>query len=627
MYPLGGYTGRLLRVDLTNHTARSEPLDTRLAELYLGGRGLGARLLYNEVGPQVAPLDPENKLFFLTGPLVGTLAPTSARYCVTTKSPQTGLYLYSICSGRLGPELKMAGYDGLIVEGRADQPTYLLIANEDVQFADATHLWGMDTFTTQEVLKRELASRGGGEFACIGPAGEHLSKMACIISERRAAGRGGPGAVMGSKNLKAIAVVGSQDVRVRDMPSFMRSVSEVWQRINATPFLRQALSRYGSAVSVGLTSEIGILPTRNWQTGVFEGEQGLLPKNFREKVVLKDLACPSCPIACSKLCRGTDGSISEGPEYETIYAFGSACGVGDIERVVQADMLCDKWGLDTISAGVTIAFAMECVQKGLLGSRQLQGIPIEFGRGEIFPALIRMMALREGIGDVLADGVEAARRRLNIKDDSFAMHAKGMELGGYDPRGLKGQALVFSTGPRGGCHHANGYVITLEAASGKWDRFALAGKGELVRQARNLRMIFDSATYCAFAGIAGGLETASLLLSPAIGQTFDVPSLLRLGERCSNIERAYNVRQGVRRAQDTLPARLLNEPMPEGPSKGQVVELEPLLDDFYGVCGWDVQTGVPTKERLESLDLHDIAVDLGSLPKGEVEGHRRPKEV
>ncbi len=613
MYAQGGYTGQLLRVNLTRRETRIEALDPRLAEMYLGGRGLGARLLYDEVGPEVDPLSPENKLFFLTGPLVGTLAPSSGRYCVTTKSPQTGMYLFSICSGHLAAELKMAGFDGLIVEGKADQPIYLLVTNEGVRFADASHLWGMHTFQTEDALRRELAGRGDAKVACIGPAGERLCRSACVLSERRAAGRGGPGAVMGSKNLKAIAVIGRQDVTVHDLPDFLRNVSEAWRRIDDTPFLRQGLSRYGSAISAGLVSETGILPTRNWQTGVFEGVQGLLPRTFREQVVLKDVACPSCPIACSKICRGADSSISEGPEYETLYAFGSACGNGDIERVVQADMLCDQWGIDTISAGVTIAFVMECVQRGLLNSKQLDGLSVEFGRADVFPELIRKMALREGIGDVLADGVELARQRLGIGDDSFAMHAKGMELGGYDPRGVKGQALVFAAGPRGGCHHANGYVITAEIASGKWDRFAVAGKGGLVKQARDTRMIFDSALYCAFAGIAGGLEVAALLLSPAIGRQLDVASLERLGERCSNVERAYNVRQGLRRKEDALPGRLLREPMPEGPSQGQVVDLDALLDDFYAACGWDVATGVPTKERLESLDLPDIAADLASL--------------
>lgn len=613
MYPLGGYTGRLLRVDLTKQTSRVEPLDPQLAEMYMGGRGLGARLLYDELAPGIDPLGPENKLFFLTGPLVGTLAPSSGRYCVNTKSPLTGLYLFSICSGHLGAELKKAGFDGLIVEGKAERPTYLLVTGDGARFADAGHLWGLDTLQTQEVLHQELARRGDAKLACIGPAGERLARIACIMSERRAAGRGGPGAVMGSKNLKAIAAIGRGQVTVHNLPAFMGSVRDAWRRINETPFLRQALSRYGSCISAGLVSETGILPTRNWQSGVFENVAGLLPRAFRENIVLKDVACPSCPIACSKFCRGTDGCISEGPEYETLYSFGSACGNGDIERVVQADLLCDLWGIDTISAGVTIAFLMECVQRGLLTAADLDDLQVEFGRGEVFPELIRKMALGEGVGALLGDGVEQARQRLGIADDSFAMHAKGMELGGYDPRGLMGQALVFGAGPRGGCHHANGYVIAEEIGSGKWDRFAVAGKGELVRRARGARVIFDSAIYCAFAGVAGGMEVAALLLGPATGLTYDVPALARLAERCSNVERAYNVREGLRRAGDTLPRRLLTEPLAEGPSQGHVVDLPALLDDFYSACGWDLKTGIPTRERLESLDLTDIATDMAAL--------------
>jgi aldehyde:ferredoxin oxidoreductase len=319
------------------------------------------------------------------------------------------------------------------------------------------------------------------------------------------------------------------------------------------------------------------------------------------------------PIAFTKFCRGRDGCISEGPEYETLYSFGSACGNGDIERVVQADMLCDQWGIDTISAGVTIAFLMECVQRGLLAPADLDGLTVEFGRGEVFPELIRKMATGEGVGALLGDGVERARQRLGIADDSFCMHAKGMELGGYDPRGIMGQALVFSAGPRGGCHHANGYVIAEEIGSGKWDRFAIAGKGELVRRARGARVIFDSAIYCAFAGVAGGMEVAAQLLGPATGLTYDVASLLHLAERSSNVERAFNVREGLRRAGDTLPRRLLAEPLPEGPSQGHVVDLPALLDEFYAACGWDLRSGVPTRERLEALGLPDIADDMAAI--------------
>ncbi|MEE9616700.1 MAG: aldehyde ferredoxin oxidoreductase family protein [Anaerolineae bacterium] len=614
MFPYAAYAGRVLRVDLTGRRVWEEPLAPELAEKYLGGRALGARLLYDEVGPEVDPLSPDNKLIFTTGPLVGTLAPSSARFCLHTKSPLTGIYLYSICSGFLGPELKSAGYDVLIVEGQADRPIYLSIVGSKVEFVDAAHLWGMDAIGVQEVVGEELHRYGEAWVAAIGPAGENLSRMACVLSELRAAGRGGAGAVMGSKRLKALAVIGRRGVQVHDLPGFMQLVRGAWQRIDETPFLRQGLSRYGSAISAGLTSEHGVMPVNNWRNGTLAGIEGLLPKQFREQTVIHDNACPTCTVACSKLCRGSDGAISEGPEYETIYSFGTACGVGDIGRVVQADMLCDQLGLDTISAGVTVAYLMECVERGLVGPEMLDGLDVRFGHGEVLPALLHLMAHRQGpLGELLADGVELARRRLGIEDDSFAMHAKGMELGGYDPRGVKGQSLVFATGPRGGCHHANGYVILEEVASGKHDRFALEGKADIVHRARNFRMVIDSAMYCAFQGGALNLEVAAALLNAATGMEWDVPGLLALSERASDLERAYNVREGVRRADDRLPGRLLNEPLPDGPSAGHTVDLDPLLDDFYRECGWDVETGVPTADKLRSVGLEDVAAALATL--------------
>ena len=612
-FPYRGYVGKLLRVDLSNQTWRVEPLDPALAEGYLGGRGLAARLLYDEVPPGVEPLSPANKLLFLTGPLAGTVSPSSGRYSLSCRSPLTGLYLFTICSGLLGGELKQAGYDGLIVEGRADGPAVLRIVDGRVEIVDAGHLWGRDTVETQTILRRDMARWGEAKIACIGPAGEQLSKMACVLSELRAAGRGGPGAVMGSKNLKAVAVIGTGNVQVPNLPRFMAEVRRAWKGIADTPFLRQGLSRYGSAITVGVVHEHGIMPSYNWQQATFDGAEGLLPRTMRERAVLKDVACPACTVACSKICQGTDGSISEGPEYETVYAFGSQCGVSDIHRVVQADMLCDLYGLDTISAGVTIGWLMECVQRGLLAARDLDGIDVQFGHGDVLPVLLRKMATREGVGAALADGVEAARQHFGIADDSFAMHAKGMELGGYDPRGAKGQALVFSAGPRGGCHHAGGYIVMEEVVSGKWDRFAIQGKGAMVHRAREFRMVIDSAMYCAFQGAGLGLEAAARLIDAATGMAWTVPDLLRAAERSSNVERAYNVRLGVRRSTDTLPRRLLVEPVPSGPSAGHTVDLEPLLDEFYSDCGWDGTTGIPTAGRLRALGLDDVASDLARL--------------
>ena len=580
---------------------------------FLGGRALGAHLLYDELPAGIDPLGPENKLIFTTGPLVGTTAPCSGRFNLSTLSPLTGLVLFSICSGGWGAELRAAGYDVLIVEGAAGEPTYLVIENGRVTFHSAGHLWGQDAVQTQQDLHRELRRLGEPEIACIGPAGEKLSRMAIVLNRLRAAGRGGPGAVMGAKNLKAIAVKGQGAVRVHDLAGFQARVREAWRKIDETPFIKQGLARYGSCVTMGVVKEYGVLPTRNWQTGVFEKIDGLLPQNYRPQVVVKDVACPSCPIACSKIMRSANGVWAEGPEYETLYSFGSNLDIGDIHTIIEADILCDRLGLDTISAGVTVGYAIECAERGLLDPALTRGLDLQFGDGALLLRLIRLMGERTGIGELLADGVESFRQQAGIADDSFAMHAKGMELGGYDPRGIKAQSLVVGAGPRGGCHHAGGYVIALELTSGKFDRLAEQGKGEMVRSARDFRAVMDSAIYCAFAGMAVGLPEVAGLLATATGIEWTVKELQQLGERCSNVERAFNVRQGLRRSDDRLPGRLLYEPMPEGPTQGQTVSFETMLDEFYVACGWDVTTGIPTTEKLIGLGLDRIAVDMREI--------------
>ena len=620
MFPYGGYSGKILRVDLGRKTWVEEHLQPDLVRLFLGGRGLGARLLYDEVTPGSDPLGPDNKLIFTTGPLDGTISPSSGRFNLAALSPLTGLYCYSLCSGSWGAELKTAGYDALIVEGVADEPTTLLICDDRIIFRRAYHLWGQDTLETQRILQRELQTYGEIEIACIGPAGENLSHMAIVLSGLRAAGRGGLGAVMGAKKLKAIAVAGRGTVQVHDLPALQARVRESWHKIDGTPFVKQGLGRYGSAITVGLVSEYGVMPTRNWQTGVFAGVDALKPQTYRPQVVVKDVACPACTVACSKVTRSRNGVWAEGPEYETLYSFGSDCGVSDIHAIVEADILCDRLGLDTISAGATIAYAMECAERGLLSPELMEGLDLRFGNGEILAPLVRMMGRREGFGDLLCDGVEQLGKRLAIQDDSFAMHAKGMELGGYDPRGIRAQSVVLAAGPRGGCHHAGGYVIALELASGQYDRLAEEGKEQMIRQARDFRMVIDSAMSCAFIGSAVGLPELSNLLTAVTGMEWTVESLQELGERCSNVERAINVRQGLRRTHDVLPKRLLNEPMPEGPTEGEVVHLEPMLDAFYAACGWDVRTGIPTPDKLSSLGLDQIADDMQSIIASEAAG-------
>ncbi|MBN2324154.1 MAG: aldehyde ferredoxin oxidoreductase family protein [Spirochaetes bacterium] len=606
------YPGRLLRVDLSSGVSSVEAIDPAVLRSFVGGRGLGAYLLYTEVPADTDPMGPENKLIFTNGPLVGTQAPCSGRFNISTKSPQTGIYLFSLCSGRFGEFMRRSGYEAVVVEGKATRPVYLLLDENKAAVKEADEFWGMDTGKTEKAMKRTLPAGVKCSVACIGPAGENLIKTACVISERRAAGRGGAGAVMGSKKLKAVVASGGLSIPLFDEQGFKDAVKKARGLIRKNPFLTESMSPFGSAVSLNLTSSYGIFPVRNWQKSVLEGIDALRPQTMREKYLRKDKACPSCPIACSKITAVDSGPFAgaetEGPEYETLYSFGGACDNASMESIILADQLCDELGMDTIACGVTIAFAMECFEKGIIGPKETDGIDLRFGNAEAIPEIIRKMAAREGIGELLADGVKAASDRLGRGTGAFAMHAKGMELGGYDPRGVKSQALVLACGPRGGCHHAGGYVIHAELVSGMFDRMAAKGKGSLVKQARDLRAVMDSAIYCAFLAAAFRLDVAAEMIRTSVGWDVDEKELARSGERISNIERMFNVKTGLRRGDDTLPQRLLSEPMPDGPSAGGVLgsDFDLMVDELYEACGWDKSSGIPTPEKLKELGLKTI---------------------
>lgn len=623
-YPYGSYKGRILRVDLTHARYQIEELPQQLARSFLGGRALGAALLYQELGAGTDPLGEENKLIFLTGPLVGTSAPSSARFSVTTKSPQTGIYLFCICSGMWGPTLRRAGFDGMIVEGKSPHPTALVVSPMGVSFESADELWGMTTSETEARLKLRHQGLGRPYVVSIGPAGENQARVACILSEGRAAGRGGAGAVMGSKNLKAIVVAGSDKVSLANPTAFSEAVQEARQKIDAAPFLKEGMHTHGSAISIGITAVHGVLPTRNWQSGVFSGVDSIRPQTMRQKFLVRDAACPQCPVGCSKIMAVNSGPFSgartDGPEYETVYAFGSALENDCAESIIYADMLCDQLGMDTISCGITLAWATECFERGILTLKDTDGLELRFGNAEVIPEVLRKMARREGLGELLSDGVREAARKLGQGTEKFAMHAKGMELGGYDPRGIKGQALVLACGPRGGCHHAGGYVIAQELTSGQSDPLSTEGKGEMVRKAREFRMVMDSAMYCAFLGVGFGLDTTAKMVSAATGEDFSAAELFTIAERGSTVERLFNVREGIRRRDDTLPDRILEEALPSGPAAGQKLgqELDILLDDLYSACGWDINSGIPTEATLERLDLVQLAVDHGGARAGMV---------
>ena len=611
----------LLRVNLTSRKIVQEIVPENDLQMFLGGRVLGDHYLYREVHPGIDPLSPDNKLFFSTGPLTGTKAPGSSRYIVHTKSPLTGLYLNSLAGGYFGPEMRKAGCDIIVVEGKSEQPVYLWISDEKVEIRSADPIWGMTTGDTQEFIRAQLHNRDA-RIACIGPAGENLVPFASIISERRAVGRGGAGAVMGSKGLKAIVVKGTGKVQVADPDAFGTAVKKAMRLIDASPIASKVFPLYGSLGTMPALNEAGMTPWRNWQEANNPEAINLFAQTWRETYVKKDVRCaPPCTLKCGKLCLATEGphagTLTEGPEYEAQYALGTCCSITDQSAIFEADALCDQYGLDVISMGVSLAFAMECYEKGIITEKETDGQELKFGQSLLMVKLIRDTAYRRGFGDILAQGTKKMAAGFGKDSEAFAMHTKGMELGGYDPRGARSLALVYACGPRGGCHKSGGSSNTLsmqEITTGD-DRFSNTGKAAMAKSSRENRVLADSAILCIFQQCAVSDDALTDMLRAATGFNLSLNEFFTIGERGSNIERAFNVREGLRRNWDTLPARLRREGVPSGPTKGQVIDLEPLIDEFYQLCGWDIETGIPTAEKMNALDLQNIGKDMANILK------------
>jgi len=611
----GGYTGNVLRLDLTSQTAKKEALRKDDVERFVGGRGLGSYYLFKEVGLDVQPLSPANKLFITCGPLTGTLVPTSTRFIVTTKSPLTGIYCFSVSSGEFGPMMKRAGCDMLILEGKAPKPTYVTIDDESIQFRDASSLWGLPVFETARILRE---SHGHDYHTIqIGPAGERLVSLSAIITDdRRTAARGGVGAVMGSKNLKAVMARGHGEVPIANREEYNKVLREAFSAIAAQRGPWKEFPLTGTQSGAIKNQIWGILPTRNWQDSVFEDAAEISYPKLREKLVLMDTGCPHCPVRCTKLTAVQQGpyagAVTDGPEYETIYAFGSACGVGKPEPIVKADMMCDDLGLDTMSAGVSIAWAMESFERDLLTKKETDGLDLRFGNDGAMIDAIRKIAYTDGnLGVLLAKGVRKAAAALGRGSERFAMHVKGLEVGGYDPRGSRGQAIVLACGPRGGCHHAYGVAALAELPAGTG--LQTEGKGSLVRDLARGRILFDSAPICAFVGMRIVPPMLGRLVGAALGIDIPASEWIEAADRIAALERAYNAREGLGREHDVLPARLLEDQVKDGPNKGQVVqpkELESMKDDFYRSMDWNVETGLPGIKKLRSLRLEEVADEL-----------------
>ena len=612
----GGYMGKILRIDLSSKSFEIQNLKEDLALNYLGGEGLGARILWDDLKPGIDPFDPSNELIITSGPLQGTKCPSVSRLCIVTKSPLTGGFTRTLSGGYMGYEFKKAGFDAIVIKGKSNKPVYLWIKDGSVEFRDAEFLWGMQTNDTQKYIKHYTDP--AAKIMCIGPAGENLVRFACIISDIGAFGRGGSGAIMGSKKLKAIAIKGNKEVKIADPKAFEKAVKQVYSNFASKKETAENWRLYGTTGMTDIIESHGNWPTRNWQEGIFpQASDSLYSVPWRKQVVKKDIACAICPVFCRKITSTGDyGSfsniVSEGPEYETIWAFGAQCGNQDARLITLADRKCDEFGLDTISCGSVIGFAMELYQRGIIKKEDVNGLELTWGSPTAIIETIHKIAFREGIGNVLAEGVKKASEIIGKGSEKYAMHVKGLELPAYDPRGQFGMGLNYATANRGGCHNS-GYT-TYDEVVGPLNRFETRNKGELVFKRQNETCARNSIILCTF-GEWGVGDFINELLTAATGISFTKEKLDEIGERIFNLERAFNIREGFSRKDDNLPLRLLTEPLKEGPAKGYVVSLEPMLNEYYKVRGWDVKTGVPTKEKLEELGLKDVAEELERLNK------------
>jgi aldehyde:ferredoxin oxidoreductase len=606
-----GWMGKLLFVDLTAGNVREERLDSRVLKDFIGGRGLGIYYLNKFVDPNCDPLSPENLLVMATGPLTGTGAPTGARYMVMTKSPLTGAIACSNSGGVFPTELKRSGYDGIIFSGRSEKPVYLWIDQENAELRAAGHLWGKDTHQTTDVLlaKTDPKARVG----CIGPAGEQKVLFAAIMNDKhRAAGRSGVGAVMGSKNLKAVVVKGKGRIPLADPERFKAFNKEILdmfkQGIEKTPL---GLTVNGTAGVVVATQNFGVLPTKNWQQGTFDGWEKIQGEELTKQFLVKNSACYGCPIGCGRKTKvdipGFEGE-GEGPEYETIYAMGSNCMVDNLAAITKANYICNEMGMDTITMGSTIACAMELVDRGYLSEEQI-GRSLKWGDAEALVELTRITGRREGFGDLLAEGSYRLAERFGHPE--LAPVSKKQEFPGYEPRGAQAMGLAYATSPIGGSHmRGDPAYFELFGVPESMDPHQWEGKAKVTKAYQDLSAIIDSAGLCIFFAVRNlaskdlGVAPVGILeyLNAATGADYTLDELQQAGERVINAERMFLVRAGFTAKDDSLPRRLTEEPSPTGPAKGMVCHLPEMLAEYYQVQGW-TEDGVPGEEILNRLGL------------------------
>jgi aldehyde:ferredoxin oxidoreductase len=599
---MAGWMGQILRINLSKEEVSTEELDLDLAKDYIGARGLGTKIFYDEVDPQVDPLSAGNKLIFATGPLTGTAAVSAGRYNVVTKSPLTGGIAASNAGGYFPSEIKYAGYDLVIFEGKAKRPVHIVIDDDQVEIKSASDLWGKTTREADNQLRAEYGDNF--KISTIGPAGENLVKFACVMNDReRAAGRSGVGAVMGSKNLKAVVVRGTQGVQVADKDQFKDVLRDSLDKIHESGVTNEGLPALGTAVLVNIVNEHGNLPARNFQKSIFSKAEQVSGEKLVDELLVKNKACASCPIGCGRVSLVAEGDyecFGEGPEYETIWAFGPDCEVDDLEAITKANSICNELGLDTITMGTTIACAMELSEKGIIDKDEI-GLDLSFGNAKAMVDAVKLTGNKEGFGELLAEGSYRLAEKYGATD--YSMSSKKQEYPAYDPRGSQGMGLEYATSNRGGCH-VRGYMTSPEILGipEALDPFAVEGKAEWTKIFQDLTAVVDSSGVCLFTTFALGGDDICKFLEAVTGAGYTEAEMMKAGERIWNLERLFNMKAGISPDEDKIAKRLLEVPVSEGPTEGNVVDLDTMLKEYYEVRDWTVD-GEIKEEKLAELGI------------------------